>query len=133
MPIDYPQVVGAHQSPLYSSVAVVPAGASLVLVGGQNAIDGQGRIVGADLGAQAAQVKHNLEAALAAAGCGWADVVRLTVHLKQGGDPRQAFAPFAPVLAQRPRPPLVGVYQVVALARPEFLLEVGLEAVRPKD
>lgn len=115
----------------YSPVAVVPAGAEWVLIGGQNAVDEQGQVVGGDdVGAQARQVLVNLQAALTAAGCGWNQVVRMTVHLKEGVDPRLAFGVFAPALATRTAPPLVGVSVVRALARPEFLLEVGLEAVR---
>ncbi len=35
-----------HRSPYYSQATVVPAGASLVFVGGQNAIDASGALVG---------------------------------------------------------------------------------------
>lgn len=124
--------MGLHRNAAFSHVAVIPPGAALVWVGGQNAVDGEGRIVGVDdVAAQARQVKANVEAALAAAGCGWADVVRVQVLLRAGQDPRQAYAPFAPALAERPSPPLVGVAQVAALAHPDFLLEVAVEAVRP--
>lgn len=40
-----------------------------------------GEIVGADVAEQTAQVMRNLEAVLAAAGCGFADVVKTTTHL----------------------------------------------------
>lgn len=56
--------------------------------------------------------------------------VRSTVQVKAGVDPRLAFSVFAPVLAGRAAAPLVGGYHVTSLARPEFLLEVGLDAVR---
>ncbi len=130
--VEYLVPQGLHRSPVYSAVAVIPSGSSLVCVGGQNAFDAQGRLVGVgDLAAQARQVKANLEAALAAAGCTWRDVVRVQVHLKAGQDPRAAFAPFAPAMAERKSPPLVGVFQVAGLAHPDFLLEVALEAVKP--
>ncbi len=35
-----------ERSPYYSQATVVPAGASLVFVGGQNAVDASGQIVG---------------------------------------------------------------------------------------
>jgi enamine deaminase RidA (YjgF/YER057c/UK114 family) len=101
------------------------------MVGGQNAVNAEGEIVGQDdLEAQAQQVRDNLGAALAVAGCSWADVMRVSVIIKMGSDLRKAFAAFQPVLSGREAPPLVGVAQVVALARPEFLIEVGLEAAR---
>ena len=130
MHVEYPLPSGQRRNGAYSAVAVIPPGATLVLIGGQNAVNEHGEIVGHDdLEAQAHQVKDNLEAALAAAGCTWANVVRVSVVVKVGSDLRKAFAVFQPVLAGR-EPPLVGVVQVAALARPEFLIEVGLDAAR---
>lgn len=131
MHVEYLTPTGRRPNPAYSAVAVIPPGATLVMVGGQNAIDANGQIVGRDdLEAQSLQVRDNLEAALTAAGCTWADVVRVSVNVKIGSDLRKAFGAFEPVLRGRAAPPLVGVAQVAALARPEFLIEVGLEAVR---
>jgi enamine deaminase RidA (YjgF/YER057c/UK114 family) len=136
MTVEYPVVADLAKSPAYSAVAVIAAEPTeppprWVLIGGQNAVDAQGHIVGGDdLRAQALQVRANVEAALAAANCTWAEVVRITVHLKAGCDPRLAFGAFQSALSGRAAPPLVGVYQVVALARPEFLIEVSAEAVR---
>lgn len=129
--VQYLAPAGLHRNAAFSHVAVIPPGAVLVWVGGQNAVNGDGRIVGAgDLGAQARQVKANVESALEAAGCGWGDVVRVQVLLRAGLDPREAYAPFAPAFAQRAAPPLVVVAQVLALAHPDFLLEVAVDAVR---
>lgn len=130
--VQYPAAKGLHRNPAFSHVAVIPPGATMVWVGGQNAVDDAGRIVGVgDLAAQARQVKANVEAALGAAGCGWADVVRVQVLLRAGQDPRQGYAPFVPALSQRVSPPLVVAAQVAALAHPDFLLEVAVEAVLP--
>jgi enamine deaminase RidA (YjgF/YER057c/UK114 family) len=96
-----------------------------------NAVNEHGEIVGGDsVIEQATQVRKNLEAALRAAGCDWTNVVRVTVQFRAGVDPHQAFSVFAPALSERAAPPLVGGYHVEALARPEFLLEVSLEAVK---
>ncbi len=130
--VEYPDVPLLHRNPAFSQVAVVPASASWVLVGGQNAVSEKGEIVGKDdLASQSLQVRLNVERALGTAGCSWKDVVRVQVYLKAGQDPRAAFSQFAPALAQRDAPPLVSVYQVAALAHPDFLLEVSCEAVRP--
>jgi enamine deaminase RidA (YjgF/YER057c/UK114 family) len=130
--VSYPVVPEHHHNPAFSSVAVIPAGVTMVHVGGQNAVDRSGRIVGiGDLTTQARQVRANIEAAFATAGCTWRDVVRVTVHLKAGSDTRQAFAAFADAFIDRAAAPIVGVYQVVALAHPDFLIEVAAEAALP--
>lgn len=129
---DYLSIPGYAGNPAFSEVAVLPPGASWVWIGVQNAVTADRQIVGkGDPAAQAQAVKTRLDAALVAAGCTWSDVVRVTVHVVTGTDLRAMFAAFQPALAGRTSPPLVGVYQVAALAHPDFLLEVGLEAVRP--
>jgi reactive intermediate/imine deaminase len=59
----------------------------LLFVSGCIAVDGEGRLVGGDdATAQTRQVFANLEAILAAAGAGFADVVKVTVFLTDIGD-----------------------------------------------
>jgi reactive intermediate/imine deaminase len=54
----------------------------LLFVSGIVAVDGQGQLVGgADVVAQTRQVFENMRAVLAAAGCGFEDVVKVTVFL----------------------------------------------------
>jgi Endoribonuclease L-PSP len=68
---------GLVNSPAFSHVAVVPPGATAVYVGGQNAVDGDGKLVGGDdVAAQTEQVMRNLHVALAAAGATFSDVRR---------------------------------------------------------
>jgi len=56
-------------------------------VSGIVAVDGDGRLVGGDdVVAQTRQVFENMRAVLAAAGCGFEDVVKLTVFLTDIGD-----------------------------------------------
>jgi len=59
----------------------------LLHVSGIVAVDGDGRLVGGDdVGAQTRQVFANMRAVLAAAGCGFEDVVKVTVFLTDIGD-----------------------------------------------
>jgi 2-iminobutanoate/2-iminopropanoate deaminase len=59
----------------------------LLLVSGDVAVDGHGRLVGGDdVVAQTRQVFENLRAVLAAGGCGFGDVVKVTVFLTDVGD-----------------------------------------------
>ena len=59
----------------------------LVFVSGIVAVDGDGRLVGGDdIVEQTRQVFRNMSEILAAAGCGFADVVKVTVFLTDVGD-----------------------------------------------
>jgi 2-iminobutanoate/2-iminopropanoate deaminase len=59
----------------------------LVFVSGIVAVDGEGRLVGGDdVVAQARQVFENMRAVLAAAGCRFEDVVKVTVFLTDVDD-----------------------------------------------
>jgi reactive intermediate/imine deaminase len=53
----------------------------LVFVSGIVGVDGEGRLVGGDVVAQTRQVLDNMRTVLAAAGCGFGDVVKVTVFL----------------------------------------------------
>jgi enamine deaminase RidA (YjgF/YER057c/UK114 family) len=111
-------------------------GGSLVVVSGQVAIDGEGRLVGeGDLAAQAAQVYRNLAAVLAEAGCTLADVVKFTTYLTRREDfaayTQWRRAEYARLFPDGVYPANTGVV-VNALVRPELLLEVEAIAVRPR-
>jgi 2-iminobutanoate/2-iminopropanoate deaminase len=59
----------------------------LLFVSGLVAVDGSGRLVGEDdVVAQAKQVFENLSQVLAAAGCGFEDVVKVTIFLTDVDD-----------------------------------------------
>jgi enamine deaminase RidA (YjgF/YER057c/UK114 family) len=73
---------GLVASPAFSHVAIVPPGATTVYIGGQNAVDHNGELVGgADVAAQTRQVMANLVTALAAAGAGIEHLVSVSVVL----------------------------------------------------
>ncbi len=73
---------GLFASPAFSHVAVIPLGATTIHVGGQNAVDSSGGLVGGDdVAAQTRQVMANLTTALAAAGVGIAQLVSVSVLL----------------------------------------------------
>ncbi|MCA9905579.1 MAG: RidA family protein, partial [Anaerolineae bacterium] len=49
-----------HKNPAFTQVAVIEPGATLVHVGGQNAVDADGNIVGHDIASQTAQALKNV-------------------------------------------------------------------------
>ena len=72
---------GLANSPAYTQV-VTGRGPRTIHVSGQVAIDADGRLVGEnDLGAQTEQVMVNLGIALAAAGAGFDDVVKIVTYV----------------------------------------------------
>jgi enamine deaminase RidA (YjgF/YER057c/UK114 family) len=117
---------GLVQSPAFSHVAVIPPGATQIHVGGQNAVDGEGRIVGGDdAEAQVEQTMANLRTALAAADATMDDLVSLTVLLVEGVDLRAGYGAAARNLPAGDRAPLVTAAIVRALAVPGALVEVS--------
>jgi len=110
---------GLVESPAFSHVAVVPPGATTIFIGGQNAVDQDGALVGgADAAAQTKKVMENLVTALAAAGAGIDDLVSVTVVLVEGVDVQAAYAAAAPSLASAKTPPLVNGLLVSSLGVP---------------
>ena len=68
-PIQRIRPQGLVVSPAFSHVAIVPPGATTIYVGGQNAVDANGSLVGeGDVGKQSARALENAKTALTAAG-----------------------------------------------------------------
>ena len=118
---------GLVRSPAFSHVAVVPPGATTVYVGGQNAVDADGNLVGGDdIAAQTQQVMANLVTALAAAGATVHDLVSVTILIAERADLALAYPVAARALDGAT--PTVLATRVAGLAVPGALLEVGAVA-----
>lgn len=132
MPISLLRPPGLVNSPAFSHVAVVPAGATTVYLGGQNGVDESGAVVSAEVGAQAARALDNAEVALTAAGASLDDVVQWFVAIDYGADLRAAYAAIAPRLAREGAPPLVSAVRVAGLGVPGALIEISaIAAITP--
>lgn len=118
---------GLVQSPAFTHVAIVPPGATTVYVGGQNAVDGAGKLVGGDeVAAQTLQVMKNLKIALAAAGASVHDLVMINILLVEDADLAAAY-PVAAAELEGAAPPVVAG-RVSGLGVPGALLEVSAVA-----
>jgi enamine deaminase RidA (YjgF/YER057c/UK114 family) len=106
--------------------AVVPPGATTIYIAGQNAVDGNGTLVGGTDAAQTRQVMTNLQVALAAAGATFHDLVMMTILLVEGVNLTEAYPVAAAVLAGAA--PSVVAVSVAGLAVPGALLEVSAVA-----
>ena len=123
---------GLHRNPAFSNVAVVSGPVRTIYVGGQDAIDEGGNIVGVgDIAAQTEQVLRNLKTALEAAGAGPEHVVKWTVLIAEGQDFAAGYAAFQRVWGDRPNPPLITAASVTGLAHPDFLVEMDAIAIVP--
>ena len=114
----------------YSHVVITPAGRR-VSISGQVAMDSLGNVVGAgDFKAQCVQVFENLRRALRGAGADFPDIVSTTMYvtdLSQLDVLREVRARYLPA----DNPPASTLVQVVALFRPELMIEVAVEAALP--
>jgi enamine deaminase RidA (YjgF/YER057c/UK114 family) len=121
-----------HANPAFTQVIVVTPPARTVYVGGQNAVDASGAIVGkGDMQAQAEQVFANLQAALEAGGASLEHVVKWTIYVVQGQPPEPGFSVFQRVWGNRPNPPTITMAFVAGLANPDFLIELEAVAAVP--
>ena len=132
MEISLLQPTGLVASPAFSHVAIVPAGATTILVGGQNGVDDTGAIVSSDIAEQSARAIDNAVVALEAAGASLADVIQWTVLIDAGADLNAAYGAIAPKLAREGAPPLVTAARVAGLGVPGALIEASaIAAVIP--
>jgi len=122
-----------NKNPAFTNVIVVSGSVKTVYVGGQDAVDASGTIVGkGDLKAQAEQVLQNIQAALAAGGAQLEHVIKWNIYVVQGQSLRTGFEVFQRVWGNRPNPPAITVLFVAGLAHPDFLLEMDAIAVVPQ-
>ena len=122
-----------HKNPAFTNVVVVSGRAKTIYIGGQDAVDASGNIVGkGDLKAQTEQILKNIQAALAAAGAQPEHVVKWNIYVVQGQSLQEGFAAFQSVWGNRPNPPTISGMFVAGLAHPDFLAEMDAIAVVPE-
>jgi enamine deaminase RidA (YjgF/YER057c/UK114 family) len=125
---------GLTKNPAFTNVVVVTGAAKTIYIGGQDAVDKSGKIVGkGDIKAQAEQVFENLQTALAAAGAGLEHVVKWNIYIVQGQPLQPGLEVFQRVWGRRPNPPTITGLYVAGLANPDYLLEIDAVAVVPLE
>ncbi len=129
MAITHLNPASMHSNPAFSQGTVIPAGSSIVIVGGQNGVGADGEVVGDSIGAQTEQAMRNLIAVLAEAGATPADVAKLNIILVEGVDLQEGFAASQRVWGMQPT--AVTAQFVRALARPDCLLKIEAIAALP--
>jgi enamine deaminase RidA (YjgF/YER057c/UK114 family) len=132
-PVEHINPEHLHKNPAFTHVVSVSGPARTVYIGGQNAVNAFGDIVGpGDVGEQTEQTFRNLQTALEAAGADFEHIIKWTIYVVQGQPAEPGFAVFQKLWGRRPYPPLVSVIFVAGLAHPDFLVEIEAVAVVPE-
>jgi enamine deaminase RidA (YjgF/YER057c/UK114 family) len=131
--IQYINPDGLNKNPAFTNVISVTGQVKTIYIGGQDAVDGSGNIIGkGDIKAQTEQVLLNLETAVKAAGGGLENIVKWNLYVVHGQPLRQGLEGFQKVWGRRPNPPVISMMFVSGLANPEFLIEMDAVAVIPE-
>jgi len=121
------------KNPAFTNVVTVTGSVKTIYVGGQDAVDASGAIVGkGDIKAQTEQILKNIQVALAAGGAQLEHVIKWNIYVVQGQSLQAGFEAFQRVWGNRPNPPAISVMFVAGLAHPDFLAEMDTVAVVPE-
>ena len=121
------------KNPAFTQVVSVTGPVKTIYVGGQDAVDSSGAIVGkGDIKRQTEQVFQNIQAALEACGAGLEHVIKWNLYIVQGQPLGPGFEVSQRVWGNRPNPPAITAMFVAALANPDFLIEMDAIAVIPE-
>jgi len=122
-----------NKNPAFTNVVIASGPVRTVYIGGQDAVDASGAIVGkGDFKAQTQQVLQNMQAALAAADAQLEHVVKWNLYILQGESLQDGFEIYQRIWGNRPNPPAISAMFVSGLAHPDFLLEMDAIAVVPE-
>ena len=122
-----------NKNPAFTNVVVVAGNVKTVHIGGQEAINAQGEIVGkGDIVAQTEQVLANVRAALAAGGAREEHIIKWNLYVVEGQPLEAGFAAFQNAWPEVPNPPAITMAFVSGLAHPDFLVEMDAVAVVPQ-
>src|SRR3712207_4850469 len=120
-----------NKNPAFSNV--VEGSVRTVHIGGQDAVNASGEIVGkGDIAAQTEQVLANVRAALAAGGARPEHIIKWNLYIVEGQSLQAGFGAFQNAWPEVPNPPAITAGFVTGLAHPDFLVEMDAVAVVPQ-
>jgi enamine deaminase RidA (YjgF/YER057c/UK114 family) len=122
---------GLVRPPTYTQVVEVVRPGRTIYISGQLGTDRDGKLAAGDFGAQAEQVFKNLQAALAAAGAGFTDVIKLNSYLMHITDLPALRDVRARYLNEQALPASTTL-EVAKFARKDALLEIEAIAALPR-
>jgi enamine deaminase RidA (YjgF/YER057c/UK114 family) len=122
-----------NKNPAFTNVVVVEGNVKTVHIGGQDALNASGEIVGkGDIVAQTEQILANVRAALEAGGARPEHIIKWNIYVVEGQSLQAGFAAFQNAWPEVPNPPAITVVFVSGLAHPDFLVEMDAVAVVPQ-
>ena len=117
-------------SSVFSQLVTVRRNGKTIYIGGQNAINSEGKLVGKDdLSQQTKQVLKNIKTALASENATFDDVIKFNIYLVDGCDPAVGLKAFQEEIGELKNPPLITVLKVAGLALPQYLIEIEALAI----
>ena len=129
MPVERINPDALHKNPAFTQMVVLSPGTRTAIIGGQNAVDKDGEIVGkGDLALQTRQALKNLIACLEAVDASVEDLILMKLYIVAGQDLRAGFGAWMEVWGGRANPPAVTGLFVSGLAHPDFLIEIEATA-----
>lgn len=135
MKITYSNPSSMAQHPGLSQCVLLEGSESRTLmIGGQNAVNIRGEVVGGDdIKVQAEQVYKNLCICLEENGFSFDDVVSWKATVPKDANAELAYQVLMPkIAARKTRPPIISYARVVALSNPDWLLEIEAVAIQEK-
>ncbi len=124
---------GLSKNPAFSQIVTTQGNGKTVYIGGQDAVNTQGEIVGkGNIAIQTEQVMKNLQIALSACGATFENLVKLSIYVVQGQDMRSGFQASQNFLDNLTNPPAISVLIVSGLANSDFLVEMEATAFVPE-
>jgi len=131
--VQYINPEGLNKNPAFTNVVVVSGHVKTIYIGGQDAVDATGAIVGkGDIRAQTEQVLKNIQTALAAGGAQKEHIIKWNLYVVQGQSIQAGFEAFQQFWGMQANPPTISFVFVAGLAHPDFLVEMDAVAVVPE-
>jgi len=114
----------------YSHAISVTGNHRTIYIGGQNAIDENGKLVGKkNLRQQTEQILTNIDKIMRSVGGNLENVVKFNIHLLQGQNPLEGFQAFQEKWSDKENFPTVTALFVAGLGNPDWLVEIDAIAV----
>lgn len=124
---------GLSKKRAFSHIVTTAGNGKTVYIGGQDAVNAKGEIVGkGDIATQTEQVMRNLQIALSACGGTFENLVKLSIYVVHGEDMRSGFQASQKYLGNLINPPAISVLIVSGLANPDFLVEMEATVFIPE-
>ncbi|MCW3998961.1 MAG: RidA family protein [Candidatus Bathyarchaeota archaeon] len=124
-----PQSLAAPRG--YSHAISVEGNYRTIYIGGQNAVNEKGNVVGENsLKEQTIKVLENIEKILMEADAKLEDIVKFNIYLVEGQKPQEGFEAFQQKWRSQ-KAPVITVVFVAGLGNPNWLVEIEAVAVTP--